>query len=215
VVTAMAGRTQRIALAVYVLNASLRHPFLLGGQLAVAQALSGGRLEVGLGAGSHYFARHDHERLGVPFRSFAERMDRLEACCRIFPALWRGEEVTDEAAGLTRASLGPLGIEPPPILLGGRSERALGIAVRNADGWHAPSMGPEEFAKIASKLDRACEEAGRPPLPRKSVQVRADGLSNPRDQVELFGEAGASTLVFVLDEQCGPDRVRRLAGEVL
>jgi alkanesulfonate monooxygenase SsuD/methylene tetrahydromethanopterin reductase-like flavin-dependent oxidoreductase (luciferase family) len=210
----MAGRTQRIALAVYVLNASLRHPFLLGGQLAVAQALSGGRLEVGLGAGSHYFARHDHERLGVPFPSFAERLDRVEACCRIFPALWRGEEITDEAAGLTRASLGPLGIEPPPILVGGSSERAIGIAARYANGWHAPSMGPQEFAQISSRLDRACEEAGRP-SPRKSVQVRADGLSDPRDQVELFAEAGASTVVFVLDEERGPDRVRRLAGEVL
>jgi hypothetical protein len=45
--------------------------------------------------------------------------------------------------------------------------------------------------------------------------VRADGLSDPRDQVELFAKAGASTVAFVLDEECGPDRVRRLAGEVL
>jgi hypothetical protein len=75
-------------------------------------------------------------------------------------------------------------------------------------------MGPQEFAQIASMLDRACEETGRPPV-RKSVQVRADGPSNPRDQVELFAEAGASAVVFVLDEERGPDRVRRLAGEVL
>jgi len=75
-------------------------------------------------------------------------------------------------------------------------------------------MGPQEFAEIASKLDRACEAATRPPV-RKSVQVRADGLSDPRDQVELFAEAGASTVVFVLDEERGPDRVRRLAREVL
>jgi alkanesulfonate monooxygenase SsuD/methylene tetrahydromethanopterin reductase-like flavin-dependent oxidoreductase (luciferase family) len=49
----MAGATKTIALAVDVLNVSLRHPFLLAGQLAVAQAASGGRVEVGLGAGSH------------------------------------------------------------------------------------------------------------------------------------------------------------------
>jgi hypothetical protein len=75
-------------------------------------------------------------------------------------------------------------------------------------------MFAHEFAEIALKLDRACEEAGRPPV-RKSVQVRADGLSNQREQVERFAEAGASTVVLVLDEERGPDRVRRLAEEVL
>ena len=60
---AMAGVSERIAVAVDVLNVSLRHPFLLAGQLAVAQAASGGRLEVGLGAGSHHLARFDHAAL--------------------------------------------------------------------------------------------------------------------------------------------------------
>jgi alkanesulfonate monooxygenase SsuD/methylene tetrahydromethanopterin reductase-like flavin-dependent oxidoreductase (luciferase family) len=211
---AMAGRTDRIALAVYVLNASLRHPFLLAGQLAVAQAISGGRLEVGLGAGSHYFARYDHEHIGIPFPNLAERMRRLESCCRVLPALWRGEEVTDETTGLTRASLGPLRIEPPPIFVGGKSDRALEIAVGQADGWHAPGMDSSEFAEIAGRLDGICEETGRPPL-RKSVQVRADDLPHRREQVERFVEAGASTIVFVLDRERGPDRVRRLAEEVL
>lgn len=79
----MAGRTQHIGLAVHVLNASLRHPFLLAGQLAVAQAHSGRRVEVGIGTGSHPFARYDHEVAGIPFPPFAQRMAMLEACCRI------------------------------------------------------------------------------------------------------------------------------------
>jgi alkanesulfonate monooxygenase SsuD/methylene tetrahydromethanopterin reductase-like flavin-dependent oxidoreductase (luciferase family) len=64
----MAGLTEHVALAVDVLNVSLRHPFLLAGQLAVAQAASGGRVEVGLGAGSYHLARFDHQALGRPFR---------------------------------------------------------------------------------------------------------------------------------------------------
>lgn len=211
---AMAGQTRRIALGVYVLNASLRHPFLLAGQVAVAQALSGGRVEIGIGTGSHYFARYDHEATGIPFPPFAERIARLEACCRILPALWRGEEVTDEATGLAGASLGAVGIALPPISVGGKSDRALEIAVRYADGWHAPGMEPGEFAEIARRLDRACDEAGRPPL-RKSIQLRPDDLPHSWEQVEQFAEAGASTVVFVLDIERGPDSVRRLADEVL
>jgi alkanesulfonate monooxygenase SsuD/methylene tetrahydromethanopterin reductase-like flavin-dependent oxidoreductase (luciferase family) len=210
----MAGQTRHIALAVHVLNASLRHPFLLASQLAVAQALSGGRVEVGIGTGSYHFARYDHEVTGIPFPSFAERMARLEAGCRILPALWRGEDVTDEVTGMSGASLGPVGIAPPPIFVGGKSDPALRIAIRHADGWHAPGMEPGEFADIARRLDRACEELGRQQL-MKSVQVRADHLRHPRKRVEQFDEAGASTVVFVLDTERGPDSVRRLADRVL
>lgn len=104
---AMASETERITLAVHVLNCSLRNPFLLAGQLAVAQAASRGRLQVGLGTGSG-FAREDHQVTGIPFPPFAERVARLESCCRMLPALWRGDNVTDEGLGLSGASLGPL-----------------------------------------------------------------------------------------------------------
>lgn len=91
--TAMAGRTDRIRLAVHVLNVSLRNPLLLAGQLAVAQAASGGRLEVGLGAGSYHLARFDHGASGIAFPSLSDRMRRMEACCKTFPTLWQGGEV--------------------------------------------------------------------------------------------------------------------------
>jgi alkanesulfonate monooxygenase SsuD/methylene tetrahydromethanopterin reductase-like flavin-dependent oxidoreductase (luciferase family) len=210
----MAGRTQHIALGVYVLNASLRHPFLVASQLAVVQAASGGRLEVAVGLGSHYFARHDHQALGIPFPGFAEREARLETYCRILPALWRGESITDQALGLRAASLGPVGIVPPAILVGGKSERCLDIAVRYADGWHAPSMEPEEFASIVGRLDRASDQAGRPLL-TKSVQLRPIDLGDPRESVDRFADAGASAVVFVLDAERGADAVRRLADQVL
>jgi alkanesulfonate monooxygenase SsuD/methylene tetrahydromethanopterin reductase-like flavin-dependent oxidoreductase (luciferase family) len=135
---AMAGVTSSIRLEVQVLNTSLRHPFLLAAQLAVAQAASGGRLRVGLGAGSHHLARFDHVAVGIDFPPHRERVKRLGECCRALPALWRGAVVDDPALGLVGASLGRTGIEPPPLFVGGSSEAVMSIAAQFADGWVRP-----------------------------------------------------------------------------
>ena len=142
---AMAGVTSRIRSAVHVLNASLRPPLLLAGQLAVAQASSGGRLEVGLGTGSWHLARHDHRAAGVPFPPFAERVTRLEATCRSFRALWRGETVTDDVIGLEEASLGPIGIDPPPIVVVGTSDRGLAVAAASLASTRAAEKRPSPY----------------------------------------------------------------------
>lgn len=211
----MAARTQRIRLGIYVVNAALRHPFLLAAQIAVAQAASQGRLEVGLGTGSHYFARYDHEVTGIPFPRFQDRLDRLEACCRVLPALWRGELVTDEGLGLRGASLGPIGIEPPPLVVGGQSNRALDIAARYAQGWHAPRMEPGRFTELAAKLDKLSVSAGRTSPIRKSIQRGGDDPREAAAYVAQYEQAGANALIFVLDEARGADAVRRLADAVL
>jgi alkanesulfonate monooxygenase SsuD/methylene tetrahydromethanopterin reductase-like flavin-dependent oxidoreductase (luciferase family) len=209
----MAGRTNTIRLAIQVVNASLRNPFLLAGTLAVAQAASGGRLEVGLGAGSHHFARYDNASTGITFAPYRERMDRLEACCRILPALWRGERVTDATTGLRDASLGPIGIDPPKVFVGGSSDAALRIAARFADGWHSPD--DDGFPERARRLDEISAELGRPPI-EKSIQLWATTLDGIRERIARLGDAGASTVIFVLDvEQRGPGWVGRLADAVL
>jgi alkanesulfonate monooxygenase SsuD/methylene tetrahydromethanopterin reductase-like flavin-dependent oxidoreductase (luciferase family) len=206
---AMAGATSRIPLAVHVLNASLRPPLMLAGQLAVAQAASGGRLEVGLGTGSWHLARHDHRVAGVPFPPFPERVRRLEACCRALPALWRGAAVSDDILGLDDASLGPVGIEPPPIVVGGTSERVLAVAAAHADAWNASSVEADRFGELASRVDELAE--GRPVGKQIQIWIREVGLEGVRDTARRFEDAGADTLVFVLDEERDPDLIDRLA----
>jgi alkanesulfonate monooxygenase SsuD/methylene tetrahydromethanopterin reductase-like flavin-dependent oxidoreductase (luciferase family) len=142
----MAAVTDRIVLAVDVLNVSLRHPFLLAGQLAVAQAASRGRVEVGLGAGSHHLARFDHAALGRRFPLLAERRRTLARCCELFPRLWAGEALSDGELGLTAASLGALGIVPPPIFVGGTSDETMAVAARLADGWKAVVADADRYA---------------------------------------------------------------------
>jgi alkanesulfonate monooxygenase SsuD/methylene tetrahydromethanopterin reductase-like flavin-dependent oxidoreductase (luciferase family) len=214
---AMAGVTERIALAVDVLNVSLRHPFLLAAQLAVAQAASGGRVQVGLGAGSYHLARYDHRALGRPFPRVAERRERLARCCRVFPALWRGEEVTDEALSLEGASLGPLAIEPPPIIVGGTSEETMTIAVDHADGWNAVVTDAASFESLASKIDELCRGRGRQHPLRKAAQVflRDVAPGSERALVSDLEAAGADAATFVLVEERGPAHVEKLAEAVL
>ena len=214
---AMAGVVTRPQLAVDVLNSSLRHPFLLAGQLAVAQAASGGRLEVGLGLGSYHLARFDHRALGIPFPPRGDRAARLEACCRVLPALWRGEEVTDETLGLASASLGPLGIEPPPIVVGGTSETVLEIAARHADGWNAVELDPGRYGELVRRVDELCERAGRGRPLARGVQIFARDveLAGARELIARLEEAGAESATFVLTEEKGAEAVRRLAAKVL
>jgi alkanesulfonate monooxygenase SsuD/methylene tetrahydromethanopterin reductase-like flavin-dependent oxidoreductase (luciferase family) len=213
--TAMAGVTDRIVLAVDVLNVSLRHPFLLAGELAVAQAASGGRLQVGLGAGSYHLARFDHAALGRPFHPLSQRLDQLARCCQAFPSLWRGEEVTDPVLELRGASLGPIGIETPPIFVGGTSEATMSIAARYADGWNAVVSDPEGYAQLAGQVDQLCGSRTQPLRKAAQVFVRDIGLKNARRLVADLEQAGAESVIFVLVEERGPDAVRELAHAVL
>jgi alkanesulfonate monooxygenase SsuD/methylene tetrahydromethanopterin reductase-like flavin-dependent oxidoreductase (luciferase family) len=214
---AMAGVTDRIALAVDVLNTSLRHPFLVAGQLAVAQAASGGRVEVGLGAGSFHLARFDHAAVGRRFPPLAERRARLARCCELFPALWRGEEVSDAELGLSAASLGPLGIDPPPIFVGGTSEETMTIAVSHADGWNASVRDAAQFAELAAKLETLCRRLGRDRPLKKAAQVfvRDIDLGCARQLVADLEGAGSDDVVFILVEERGVRAVHELAEAVL
>ncbi len=213
---AMAARTTRITVAVRVLNVCLRHTFLLAGQLAVAQALSGGRLDVGLGAGSFWLARHDHEALGTPFPPFTDRLTRLEATCRALPALFRGERVSDELLRLSGASLGPIGIDPPRLVVGGGSAAVMRIAARYADGWNLNTADPAEFQAARVLLERTCAQLGRqPPIAAEAQLWVRDLWRDPRSHLRAFEDAGAEAVILVLDEERGPTEIRRLADAVL
>ena len=213
---AMAGCTSRIQLAVDVISVAIRHPLLLASQLAVVQAASGGRLEVGLGAGSQ-LSRHDAVALGRPFPPINVRRGILAHTCQVLPALWRGERVTDELLGIHDASLGRLDIQTPRIVVGGGHLETIRIATVHADGWHAVTPNPAEFGELARRVDEEMREAGRARPLAKGVQIMADtlDLNRARDLVGEMAEAGADTVTFLLHRERGPDKVRRLAESVL
>lgn len=214
--TAIAATTQDIAVGIHVVNCSLRHPYLLAAQLAVAQAASKKRLWVGLGAGSSEVSRHDHERLGIDFPPMTERLDRLDMCCQTFPRLWKGEAVTEATVGLNEASLGPIGITTPKIMVGGVSDRTIEIAARHADGWIHFDPDPVSWGKAADRVRAAAQRIGRTRPLRLAAQVSDPERlpMKPKKLAKAFEENRCDLLLFCLREQRNPTAVARLAEQL-
>ena len=117
--------------------------------------------------------------------------------------------MTDQVLGLNEASLGPVGIEPPPIVVGGTSARVLTVAAADADAWNASSVEPDRFAELARNL---AERSGDRPIERQvQVWLREVGLDGVREARDRYEDAGADTVIFVLDEERDRDTIPRLA----
>ena len=178
--------------------------------------MSGGRIRVGLGVGDR-FSQLDHQTLGISFPPFAERVRFLDACCRALPALWRGQSVTEPLLRLKDATLGPVNIAPPAVILGGGNRAVIETAVRHAQGWNLFTHDPGIYASRSAVLAdvEASEGRGRPLA--RSVYFIIDRL--PRDislrtLLQEFETAGAEEAMLVLLD-AGDAPVRALAARVL
>ncbi len=132
--TAAAAATSRLRVGSYVLANDYRHPLVMAREAATLDLLSGGRFELGLGAGWNV---PDYRRLGLPYDPAPRRVDRLEEALPIVKRLLSGE-VVDHAGThyrLSGARVGPLPAQRPrpPILVGGGGPRMLRLAAREAD----------------------------------------------------------------------------------
>jgi F420-dependent oxidoreductase-like protein len=209
---ALAGVTRRLALGTLVGGVTYRGPGLLAKLAATVDAVSGGRIEVGLG--SAWYER-EHRAFGFPFPSVRQRLEMLDEQCAIVTALWRGERLDHAGAHyrLERAIVRPAPTRGTiPLIVGARGERvALRIAARYADVWNA-SGGPSETAARRKVLDRHCLEVGRDPAKvATSVLVAFDLLESTtaaHGALEAFARArnaapdaiAASTLIGTADE---------------
>lgn len=195
---AMAARTRMIRVGVMVFEVYLRHPFILASSVAVAQAVSGGRVRVGLGIGDK-FSKVDHDALALPFPAFAERVRVLERCCTVLPALWRGETITEPALGLTDATLGPVEIDPPPIIVAGGNRSLIDVAVRHAEGWNFFTQQPDEFAARVDVVTEVETSTARQLPLQRSVYFFVDRIEGSlRDTVDNFERAGADEAVLAV-----------------
>jgi probable F420-dependent oxidoreductase len=129
----VAAVTERLRVGTYVLNVGLRHPAVLAQELATLDALSGGRLEIGLGAG---WNKPEHDAIGIPFEPTGARINRLaeviailKGCLSDGPFSFSGEYYTITGHG---GGPQPTQRPHPPIFLGGGGKRLLTLAAREA-----------------------------------------------------------------------------------
>jgi len=132
--SAAAAVTTRLRLAPYVAANDFRHPLLLARELATLDVISGGRVEIGIGAG---WRTSDYRQLGATYDRPGVRIDRLEESIGVVKRLFSGETVDHHGAhyDLDGARLAPLSIQRPhpPFVIGGGGPRMLRLAAREAD----------------------------------------------------------------------------------
>lgn len=131
---AAACATSLLRVGTMVLCNDFRHPAILAKEAATIDALSGGRLELGLGAG---WLRDEYMQAGLAYNAPGERIERLEEALQIITRLWSGQPLHFagkhyQVAGLSQTP-SPLQSPRPPLFLGGGHKRMLGLAGRLAD----------------------------------------------------------------------------------
>jgi probable F420-dependent oxidoreductase len=171
-----AALTSRIRIGAYVFANDFRHPLILAREAATLDVLSGGRLELGLGAG---WMRSDYRRLGLPYDRPGLRIDRLEEAVGLIKRLLSGGAVTHDGRfyRLEGARVGPLPIQRPhpPIMLGGGGPRLLRMAAREAQivGF-APQMGTAGRPMLRATTEAAL--ADRVAIVRQAAGSRFEEL---------------------------------------
>ena len=159
----VARETSRIRLGTLVSPVTMRGPYEIAKVVATVDEMSGGRVELGLGAG---WLEREHEPLGIPLPALGERMGRLEEQLTIVRALWTAPEVDFDGAWyrLQGAVLEPKPVQrpSPPIIVGGTGRpRGLAIAARLADEYNFDDLDPMAIAAAMPGLRAACEAARR------------------------------------------------------
>ncbi|MDQ2754176.1 MAG: LLM class F420-dependent oxidoreductase [Actinomycetota bacterium] len=191
---ALARDTTNIRLGTLVTSATFRLPGPLAISVAVVDGISGGRVELGIGAGWY---EAEHVAYGIPFPQIGERFERLEEQLAIITGLWTSEpsepfsfagrhyQVTD-SPGLPKPAQ-PHG--PPVIIGGGGTKRTPRLAAQFAAEYNTPFLSPDAARRQFALVDEACERAGRAPkeLRRSSAVVVCCGS----DDAEVARRAAA------------------------
>ncbi|GAA4571443.1 LLM class F420-dependent oxidoreductase [Micromonospora coerulea] len=188
----LARETSRIRLGTLVSSATFRLPGPLAVMVAQVDQMSGGRVELGIGAGWY---EREHLSYGIPFPPVAERFDRLAEQLEIITGLWRtppGQtyRFTGEHYRLVDAPALPKPVQRPgpPVIVGGRGpKRTPELAARYADEFNMPFKSVAQTAAAYERVTEACArsgrtESGRAPLVLSAGIVVAIGRTDAEAQ---------------------------------
>ncbi len=161
----LAQATERVRLFANVSNLGLRPPLMLAKAAASLDVLSGGRIELGIGAGAYW---EGIAAMGGPLRTPGESVDALEEALQLIRAFFTGERsirFEGEYYQARGARPGPKPAHDMEIWIGAYGPRMLALTGRYGDGW-IPSMSyapPARIAGMQKRIDEAAQEAGRDP----------------------------------------------------
>ena len=191
-IAALAARTERLRFGTLVSPVTFRHPSLLANAVATADHVSGGRVELGLGAG---WMDLEHEAFGFAFPPMRARLERLTEQIEIVHRLWTEEHVSFDGKHYRLVDCPalpkPVQQPRPPIIVGGRATPGTADpAARFADEYNVIGSSLDDYAEARRNLDAACERAGRDP---KSLRMSImTGFLLGTDEGELLEKARAS-----------------------
>jgi F420-dependent oxidoreductase-like protein len=197
--TALAQATRRVRLGTLVTGIHYRHPAVLANMAATLDIVSGGRLELGIGAG---WNQEESGAYGIELGSPRERSDRFEEACEVLVGLLSQETTTFSGSyyHLTEARCEPKPVQQPhpPICIGGSGEkRTLRTAARFAQHWNFVGGTFEQFGRARDVLYQHCADIGRDPaeiLLSTHVVYTGDAAETAASAAAL-GEAGAELAI--------------------
>jgi alkanesulfonate monooxygenase SsuD/methylene tetrahydromethanopterin reductase-like flavin-dependent oxidoreductase (luciferase family) len=214
---ALSRDTTNIRLGTMVTAITFRHPSLLAAQVITLDHISGGRTELGLGAGG---GEHPYAAFSQHQWSARERADRLEEQAAILGPMLNGESVTREGPyyPIVAAQV-PTAIQRPrpPFTIAAHGQRTLRTVARYADGWN--TLGGQTYStegdanvqvplatavaeteRLSRRLDEICQELGRNPATiRRSVQALAP-VPDPFSSLDAFDEYVGAYDAIGIDE---------------
>ena len=166
-INALAALTTKLRLGTLVSPASFRHPSVLAKLVVIADHVSGGRIDLGIGAGWH---EREHEAYGFPFASTGVRIDVLEEQLQILMGTWSDGPFSFSGQHYTLRDLvaqpKPVQRPHPHLIMGGiAAPRGAALAARYADEYNTPFPSLEEVSTRRAAIVEACERAGRDPIP--------------------------------------------------
>ncbi len=225
-IAALAAVTSRLRLGTLVSPATFRHPSTLAKMVVTADQISGGRIELGIGAGWH---EREHNAYGFDFPPTRVRMNILAEQLEVIHRNWADEpsSFAGEHYRLSDLDARPKPVQRPhpPVIIGGSGgARTIGLAARYADEYNTPFPTLDDIRSRRARLLDACERTGRDPIPfsvMTSVIAGTDredlrdrllrlGERTGQDGESLLREPPAGWIVGTVDEAA--ERLSELAG---
>jgi probable F420-dependent oxidoreductase len=193
----------------------LRNPLVLAKQLATIDHLSGGRMELGIGAG---WLEEEFEAVGVAFAGRGKRVDEMIDAMR---SLWSepSASFSGDVFSFEDVALNP---KPPggsiPIVIGGQSKAAIRRTVERGDGFYPGPDSLHELERIIAELRSACDQAGRATA---EIEITAAYpgrfLDDPGNAIEVMAELGIDRIMVPAYPiaRAGIDEGMRMMGEII